>query len=1353
MSEYFIGLDIGTESVGWAVTDTQYNIQKRHGKALWGVRVFPEAQKAEERRGFRAARRRYERRNQRIDLLRQLFSEEIAKVDPAFFQRLDESKFTDEDKKTSASGLPLGRYTLFADKTYSDINYHKDFPTIYHLRNALLTKDCAFDVRLVYLAVHHILKNRGHFLFADMNLDAINFELCFDELKDILLNEYDISFDLKDQIAFIDALKDRAMNTTQKKKALKLHSGVSKDDEQLSAIVDLLAGATVKASKICAIELDKETDVPFSLKNDFEAVEPKLLESVGESIRLISAVKRVYDWSVLENLLVGNSTISAAKVKVYEQHKKDLLELKSLFRADPILRKEMFRTEDEKIKNYAAYSRHTKTAYSCSYSDFASYTKKKISQLLPKLDESGTKKASSILEKLDSGIFLQKQTSKDNGIIPHQLHEQELSLILSRAESYLPFLKSKDASGLTVSERILAIFRFRVPYYVGPLNPASPFSWIVRSDEKITPWNFESVVNLPATRKGFIERMTATCSYLGEKVLPKDSLLYSKFVTLNIINKIKINGNELPIPVKQSLFTDLIAQNGGATASSIKSFLLANGYMQKSDEFSGIDSAFKVSLPGYKVFRRILERPNSYDMVEDIIKHIVLFGEDRKLLERWMSEEYGHDLSVDDIAYIMRNRNRFSGWGNLSKEFLSGIEHFDETTGEVFTIIDMLWHSNHNLMELLSSSFQYAEKITAYREEKLADKKSTLNDYLKDSYASPGIRRSIHQTIAIISEIEKIMGAEPKRVFVEVTREEGEKERTVSRKKQLDELYAACKKEEPDVFKELGHFDDPALRSTKLYLYFTQLGRCMYSDEPIDLDRLAIDYDIDHIYPQRVIKDDSITNRVLVKRQLNAEKSDHYPLSDAIRTRMLERWQLLKRKGLIPEEKYRRLTRNTPFQDNELSGFIARQLVETSQACKIVAELLKNRYNGNDRVVYVKAGNVSSFRQDQRILSDGTQKQASYCKNIDTKQDPVFVKCRDVNDFHHAKDAYLNIVVGNVYHLKFTRNPISFIKSGQTYSLNRMFDYEVVRAGECAWIPGNEGSIATVRKTMKKNNILFTRLSYEAKGRLFKQTILKKGVGEAPIKTSDPRMTIDKFGGYTSRTGAYFILVEHTQKKKRIRSLETVLLIDKARFEQDAEGYLTNVLGLENPKLLIKKIPIDSLFSFNGFRMHVSGRTGDRLVFKNANQLVVSYETMQYIKQIVKYLDRCRNAGTDVNITAYDGITAEENEMLYRLLLEKLQTKPYSAKYETPAKTLSENYENFLSLSIANQCRILKQILNMFNSSAASADLKLLCGKMGIGILYSSKNLSNYSNDRLSFIHQSVTGVYEKEIDLLGDSF
>lgn len=1348
MSEYFIGLDIGTESVGWAVTDTEYKIQKRHGKALWGVRMFPEALKAEERRGFRTGRRRLERRNQRIALLREIFSEEIAKADPAFFIRMDESKFDEDDKYTDASGNPLGRYTLFADKSYCDKDFHKEFHTIYHLRYALMTQDRAFDVRLVYLAIHHILKKRGHFLFADMDLDAITFEACFKELNEYLREEYEIAFALQDAEGFKNTLKSREMNTTAKKSALRKCAGVGKESEMLTAVIDLLAGATVKASRLLGLELDGESDVSLCFKKDLENEEAKLADAVGESMALVYAVKRIYDWAVLEDLRGGCGSISEAKVKLYKRHKEELRALKDLFNADKKLKKEFFRKDGE--NNYAAYSGHN-ASKKCSYEDFCAFAKKKIAALIPSLDEAGKVKAEEILKKIENETYLLKQTAKSNGTIPHQLHEQELIVILENASKYLPFLNETDASGLSRKEQILSIFRFRVPYYIGPLNKNSPHSWLERTEEVIRPWNFDKVVDIYASAEKFITKMTATCTYLSEPVLPKDSLLYSKFVVLNMINKIRVNGHEISADTKKRIFNECILPQGRANYSLVNKYMQSVGLMQKGDELTGIDKEFKATLTGYKVFEKILARPDTFDMVEDIIMHVVCYGEDRRLLEGWLKNTYAHILSEAEIACILQSRGRFSGWGNLSKTLLVGIEHKDAETEEVCTLMDKMWNTNHNLMELLSDNYRFMEEIRKFREEKLGGKKITLEEHLKDSYASPGIRRAIHQTMHIISEIESIMGAKPKRVFVEVTRGESEKkERTVSRKAKLDALYASCKKDAEDVFKELQAMDDARLRSAKLYLYFTQKGRCMYSEERIPLEELGTNYDIDHIYPQKLVKDDSFDNRVLVKKELNYAKSDKFPIAENIREGRKDFWKMLRAKDLISEEKYRRLTRNTPFTDNELSGFIARQLVETGQACKIVTELLKRRYQDN-RVVYVKAKHVSDFRQDQRILPDGTQLMAGENKNLQAVQDPVFVKCRDVNDFHHAKDAYLNIVVGNVYHVKFTANPYSFIQSRKEYSLNCMFTRNVERNGECAWRKGDEGSIQTVRQMMRKNNILFTRYAYEAKGGLFKQTIMPKGTGEAAVKTGDERMSIEKFGGYTKRTGAYFILVEHTEKKKRVRSIETVLLIDKEKFEKNAEAYLAENMGLKEPRVLIPKIKIDSLISYNGFRMHVSGRTGDRIIHKNANQLVLNPEQAGYIKKIGKYLERCRAERNDAEITVFDGITEDGNITLYGLLLNKLHSKPYCEKLATAAKTVEENREKFGSLSVPNQCRVLMQILNMFNTTAASADLKLLCGKLGIGILRISKSLDNYEGQSVKLIHQSFTGVFEKEIDLLGD--
>ena len=1347
MSEYFIGLDIGTESVGWAVTDTNYQIQKKNGKALWGVRLFDEAQTAADRRGFRTARRRYERRKQRIEWLRQVFSEEIAKVDPAFFLRVDESKYLENDKRFAENGQPLGRYTLFADRDYCDRDYHKAYPTIYHLRRALLREDRAFDVRLVYLAVHHIMKNRGHFLFGDMNLEDVTFDGCLKELQEYLASEQEIDFSLENAEGFKEILTNRKLNTTAKKAALKNAAGFGKDDSQQLAIVDLLAGATVRPSALFDVEFDKEADKGFTFKGDFEGKEAELTDLLGEDMRLIHLIKKIYDWSILAEIKgelqsPENKYLSDAKVNVYVQHKEELKQLKALMKVDLKAYREMFRAARKSLDNYPAYCGHGAANYRCDYDKFSAYARKQLKALMPKFNAEQKTQAEEIITQLELGTFLGRQTSKNNGVIPHQLHEQELEIILERASGYLPFLNETDASGLTLKKRIMEMFRFRIPYYVGPLNSNSTNGWIVRSNEKIYPWNFEQVVDLEKSAEKFIRRMTAICSYIAEPVLPKDSLLYSRFVALNMINKIRVNGRPISVEAKQRIFNECLLSKGKGSFSTVSSYMLSNGLMQKGDELSGIDKEFKVSLAGYKVFERMLAKGDTFMMVEDIIKHIVLFGEDRKLLERWLHKEYGKVLASRDYECVIRNHRAFRGWGNLSAQFLTEIKHTDQETGELISIIDMLWQTNDNLMELLSDRYTFAQSVEAYRENKFGGKERKLDDVLKDSYAAPAIKRSIHQAMGIISEIEKIMRDKPKRVFVEVTRgEEQDKKRTVSRRRQLDDLYADCKKIAPEVYAQLQNTSEADLRSAKLYLYFTQLGKCMYSGEPIDLSRLGIDYDIDHIHPQMRVKDDSITNRVLVKKELNAAKGDTYPISGDIRKRMDSHWALLKAKKLISDEKYRRLMRNVPFADNELSGFIARQLVETSQACKIVAELLHNRY-GDDRVVYVKAGNVASFRQDQRILPDGTQVQAWACKYVkDHKQDPLFVKCREVNDFHHAKDAYLNIVVGNVYHVKFTRNPLNFIRGGQTYSLNRMFDRDVERNGECAWKKGADGSIAMVRRMMRKNNILFTRYAHEATGGLFDQMIVPKGSGQAMIKSSDPRLTTEKYGGYNKLTGAYFCLVEHTEKKKRVRSIEVVMLMHKALYERNPVEYCEKILELKEPRVVIKRIKMGQLVSYDGFRMYAVSRSNANIFLDNANQLVISPEWQKYVKELGKY----RESGIQGK-----EITVENNELLYDMLTEKLQNSIFRIKYETPLAHLKNCRTAFMQASLMVQCNALLEILHLFGTGGLKVDLKPIGGTK-TGQLSMTKNLDMSGKHKICLINQSITGFFEQEIDLLGD--
>ena len=176
--DYLVGLDMGDASVGWAVTDMYYNILKFNGKALWGIRLFDSAKTAVEARSFRSARRRINRTTWRLQMLQELFAPAIAKIDPGFFMRLQDSRLQVEDKREKVA------FNLFIDKNYTDKEFYQQYPTMYHLRYALATQAGPFDVRLLYLAVQHIAKHRGHFLFE--NLDASNvsdFDAVFSELE------------------------------------------------------------------------------------------------------------------------------------------------------------------------------------------------------------------------------------------------------------------------------------------------------------------------------------------------------------------------------------------------------------------------------------------------------------------------------------------------------------------------------------------------------------------------------------------------------------------------------------------------------------------------------------------------------------------------------------------------------------------------------------------------------------------------------------------------------------------------------------------------------------------------------------------------------------------------------------------------------------------------------------------------------------------------------------------------------------------------------------------------------------------------------------------------------------------
>lgn len=1367
IKKIFIGLDMGTNSVGWTATDENYEVIKKNGKALWGIRLFDEAQTAEDRRMHRIARRRIERRSRRIDLLQELFAQEICKKDPGFYERLNESGLYAEDKTVHQTN------SLFNDVDFNDKAYYKKYPTIYHLRHALMTENHPFDVRLVYLAIHHILKHRGHFLFENFQTDekgTSGFDESFAAFGSALDRIKGSSPDVRKADSMKDILKDKKLGVKEKAASLLQCLGQGKEKD-FKAMMTLAAGGTASLSDIFNDEKLKDFEknkVNFS-SAQFEENEPDIMAELGDRYDLIAALHGLYNWSLLAELMGEYHYISEAKVAVYDKHKADLKVLKRVLKQRPDIYAKIFREPGSSAnKNYSAYVgvckvKGKKAAIEkCSYEDFT----KTLKSCLKDMPDSNDKDY--ISRELNMGTFLPKSVSKENGVIPYQLHLQELKIILSKAEAYLPFLKVKDQYG-TVSDKIISLFTFRIPYYVGPINEHAGSCWVVKKDKqgKVYPWNFTEKIDIEKSAEGFIRNLTNKCTYLiGEDVLPKNSLLYSEFTVLNELNNVRIGETmqKLPLSLKEKVMDNLFSCYKHVSRTKFIKYLVSEGVDKKEAEsISGLDGDFKSSLSSLIDMKHILGNDFSREDAEKMIQDITIFGGDKKMLKNRLHRKFSY-LTPEQLTSL--TRLSYDGWGRLSREFLVNLLPaegdscevlVDHTSGEVLNIISAMRQTSYNLMELLGSRFGYGQAIEERNRKEEGQGRITYKD-VEDLYISPAIRRPLWQALKIVREIVKITGKEPSKIFIEMARENGEKgKRTISRKARLQVLYKKCRDDTRDWAKELEGKSEEDFRSDRLYLYYTQMGRSMYTGKPIDINRLFDRnvYDIDHIYPQSLTGDDSLDNRVLVEKTVNAKKGDTYPLSSAldgcyisgqqiriqdIQKEMRPFWHMLLEKELISKEKYNRLSRTTPLSDAEKAAFIGRQLVETRQSTKACAELLSKAYP-QTRIVYTKAGNASRFRQYGG-----------------------FIKVRDMNDYHHAKDAYLNIVVGNVFDTRFTANPLHFLKGNHpVYSLNTeaLYGHKVSRSGVDAWIPaekdekgqvieGHEGTMGTVRKWMRKNNILFTRMPYERKGELFKENILKKGKGQVPIKGNSPVSDIKKYGGYNMAKVAYMMLVKREEKGKSVYLLESIPIHLKESLKTDNERleYCKKIWDAQgdkyiNPEICISKILFQSLLEIDGFKAHISRKTNNRFAMRNAQELCMDNALAGVLKNVLKFIHR-KTVQKDAVITEYDGVSDDNTLALYDLFVKKLSSSIYRKKYATQADFLCQSKDKFKNLSLEERCEVLGSILHLFQCNPVLSDLHLLGGKKSTGTILLNKKIK--PEDHVYLIEQSVTGFFEKRI-------
>lgn len=1333
MKKFYLGMDIGTNSVGMACTDENYRLLRAKGKDCWTVRLFSEGLTAEGRRFFRTARRRIERRKQRLGFLQALFAPFLE--DKNFFIRLNNSAFYAEDKAELLGG---DKNSLFADGAYTDKQYHSEYPTIYHLRRDLQGKPVR-DLRLYYLALHHIVKYRGHFLFDGGMENVRDAGGLFNGLNEVcaeMYSENDVipEFSLRLVTDAKQILTDSKTGLRDKQTALETLFG---KDVLKKEMIKGITGGKISPKVLFGEEFAAEKSFSFRDLTDetFEAMQ----STYGENYALLEKIRAIYSFVVFEKLLEGQQNISSAMVQLYETHKNDLLQLKKFLRenAPSDVYRNFFKSAKEKA-NYVNYVGYTKKGGDkikvkvCTDADFFAELKKLISNLKDVKEESVRQE---ILQKIERGVFLPKILHSDNGLFPHQVNEDELVKIVKNMVEVHPETEE-------IADKILSVFRFRIPYYVGPLTGKN--SWVVRGSEKITPWNFDEVVDKAKSNENFMRRMTNKCSYLhGEDVLPQCSITYQKFNVLNQLNKLQINDTPISVELKQKIYQGLFLQKKKVTDKSILAFLVKEGAISEAEKsavkLTGKDGDFKAHMGSYLRLKEILGDFVDEDLNKNggVCENIILWhtlNTDKNIVVELIRKNYG---KIDAINAHMKELKglSFQKFGKLSEKLLTGLTVSVPVIGDHLSVLDLLYETNQNLNEILFDEKYNFEKLI--QEENGESSEEITYESLENLYVSPAVRRGVWQALCMADEYVRAIGSVPDKIFIEVTREEGQKGdlgRTQSRKNRLLDLYKNLEGY-ADICEELKQEEitDLRLRQERLYLYFRQLGRCMYSGARIDLAKINTDlYDVDHILPRTYIKDDSLDNKVLVLRSKNAEKRDIYPLPNGF-SKEKSFWNLLLQKGLIGDLTYHRLTRVEPLSENDYNNFINRQKTITDQTVKVVAELMKRKYP-NAKIVYSKAKNVNDFKNKFDLF-----------------------KCRETNDLHHARDAYLNVVVGNVFDTCFSSPLAMFRKDGDAwrmYNLKTMFERNV----DGAW--DKSSSLSVVKSVFSKCSMSVTRYAYCVKGGFYDQTVYAHDDSRSkiPRKGSGVLSNIKRYGGYSGLSTSYFAVVQSEGKKgKIIKTIEAVpVLICKQTKEDEARicSYFES-RGLVNPKLLVPKIKSNQLVCYNGMPVYITGISEAQILVQNAVELFTDNKTDEYVKSLAEFCERNRSKLDEMQEEYFIiktnrmgevklNIDRNRNIKLYRFLAEKLEDKIYGGigYCATFRKILTDGFAAFTALPVAKQAKVLLQILNFFQCNAQLSDLSLIGGSKLNGKLRFNNNITDVD---FKIIHQSCCGLTVKE--------
>ena len=434
--------------------------------------------------------------------------------------------------------------------------------------------------------------------------------------------------------------------------------------------------------------------------------------------------------------------------------------------------------------------------------------------------------------------------------------------------------------------------------------------------------------------------------------------------------------------------------------------------------------------------------------------------------------------------------------------------------------------------------------------------------------------------------------------------------------------------------------------------------------------------------------------------------------------------------------KFYKLTRKI-YSDEDIQGFINRQLVETRQITKHVANILNNFYK-KTKVVYLKANLSHNYRERYELF-----------------------KFREINDYHHAHDAYLAAVLGE-YKEKYMKKTLNYkIITELNTRLKELGNYNKLKYGYVinsldsdvndivnelskSFVDEENGEVLfdaerfnkIVEDTLYRNDILVSKKTEIRTGEFYNQTKQTKGKKGVQLKSNMPT---EMYGSYTSLNPAYATMINYTKKGKETRKMVGFPIYLNSRNEFEVLEYYRKLLGLEkDDSVSIEniKIPFYSYLIWDNQVCYLVGAS-DKVEVCNAKQFKYDKEFMKKHKKVFNEIFNKK----DSNYAEYKG----ELDEIITYIVDKIERDYKLFENLIPELKVIVNYKKYENFTVEEKINIIKQLTRLLNCKSDNANFKFLGEKYSS--VFGRKHSKTIENTKIS--NFSVTGIFcekEKEI-------